>query len=283
MPSYDLRDMVFGCFKGGSYGYAVRYLLLRSRDTIQSGYYEKEIRADGAAHRLCTRSGLCKPGIDEPGCEYGIYNMLHKLGVERPTIDVWYRTLDRDLIDGVRSVVSGLVHDCSRPIGKWVWVDHISPANARLLFPNARIFVLGMDKNRSFRNYAIKNRFEHTDDLELRGRKDVTVIDECVESEFGSYKRRHYKKVLRDTLMMIDAQTEVIDSFAESDDIHTVDAIRLFHGDDWQDEYERLCRHCGIEPNPIAAAEFIRAYASLQYDRSTYAPNPAWKWVNLDR
>lgn len=281
MPACDVDNMVFGCFKGGSYGFAMRYLLLRSRGTIQSGYYEPRIRSDGAAHRLCTRSGLCKPDIVEQGYDYGIYPMMGMLGAEMPTIDAWYKPIGQRMHDGIHGIISELVHDCDDQTGTWVWVDHISPSNARSLFPKARLFAMRMDANRSFRNYAIKNRFEHTDDIAMRGRTGITTIDELVENEFGSYKRKHYKKLLRDTMAMLHSQKGVIDDEADVDGLHTVDAVRLFHSKDWEDEYLRLCAHCGLEPNIDAAGSFIREYASLQYDRSTYSPDPTWKWTTL--
>ena len=110
----------------------------------------------------------------------------------------------------------------------------------------------------------------------------MTTIDELVEKEFGSYERRHYKKLLRDTLLMIESQKHIIDGSRSTEGVHVVDAARLFHSDEWEDEYLRLCEHCGVLPNVDAADAFIREYASLQYDRSTYRPNPLWKWVHLD-
>lgn len=165
---------------------------------------------------------------------------------------------------------------------RWVWVDHVPPRTARVLFPNAKLLLLSRDWKKSYRDYAIKNLFQpaHHDMMQHGDEPDHgTSIDVRLGSKGRELTRHAYKEDLLGSCVWASGQHDLLSDDAYSDGAFVVNVDRLLDPLTWRDEYDGMMAYCDLTPNHDATKAFIDEYASMQPIRGRWKPDPDWNWV----
>jgi hypothetical protein len=279
--------LIYACYVGGACGYAVRYILLLSPDMErQHDRCEQRVRYDGAAHGMISRCGLIRNNGMDPH-NITLNDLPTDIGL--PDTETWWmmEPPPRLIRHAQRVIDNSITFDGRfaaewREWKRWVWVDHVPPRAARMLFPNAKILLLSRDWKSSYRDYAIKNMFQpaHYNTVKHGIKLESgSSIDVQLRSSGREPTRHAYKEDLLGSCVWASGQHDLLSDPAYSEGAFVVDVDRLLDPGSWREEYDRMVSYCELTPDYEATEAFIREYAANQPRRGRWRPDPSWEWV----
>lgn len=271
----DSDRLIFCCYSPGAGGFALRVMLQFSQG-VERNFAEYTVRADGAAHIMTSRHGLKMDKHASSG--FDLLAVPSDLGLTH-TLAFWDRYLDDRLIPYCRDVIDSLWTWRGVPAAAWqklqrmIWVDHIPPHVARMLFPQSKIVYLRRDWKACSRDYVIKNLLQHPNHDPLRYDELISldmndhVLDLRIREAGAPKDRFTYKDFMRRSIKWQIDVDKFLEDEHHSHDVLMIDANEIFNLDTYRPQYDALMQHCGLEPNYTRCEMFIGDYQSKQYLR----------------
>lgn len=280
----DNDNLTFISYAGGACGFAVRYLLLLSPGTDGLDV-DADISTHGAAHTMLSRCGIghMHNGRFKPLC---LNDVPDRMGV--PSVTCWDMSPSNRLIEYCRHLINCA---CTwdqipstewREFGHWVWVDHLPPKMARIIFPNAKLMAIQRNDYDTYRDFTVKYMLEPVQSAIVKDGVDPSISNlDLLVSRMADISRESYGITINQQLQWLKKMQAIIRSDATEMGTHIINIDRLLDPMHWRDEYDQMVDYVGLEPNYDKAEEFLMMYREKQYDRETWRPNPDWNWVRL--